>query len=168
MRTSIASSATSTLIEGEIIDLEPATPPHAGTVLYLNHVLFPSLADLAILSVHNPVRLGRFSEPEPDIAVLRRREDFYRSGHPEGKDVLLIIEVADTSARFDREVKMPLYARHGIVEAWLVDLENRHLEVFRDPQAEGYRDIRPVPALDRLWLLALPGIELNLADLFPG
>lgn len=154
------------LIEGEIIDMTPIRKSHAGTVNYLSRVLTTSLGEHTVVATQNPVRLGDLSEPQPDLAVLRFREDFYRSAHPTAADVLLIIEVADTTVRYDSEVKMPLYARHGIVEAWLVDLENRRLRIFRDPQPDGYRDIHTATDLDRLSLQALPDIELNLSDLF--
>jgi len=156
------------LIEGAIIDMTPIGRSHAGTVNYLNDAFSQSLRRRAIVSVQHPIRLGEFSEPQPDLALLRPREDFYRGGHPEAANIFLVVEVADTSLRYDRDVKMPLYARHGIVEAWLVDVTNGRLETFRDPGTDGYRDIRSATFLDRVALLALPEIELNLSDLFPA
>jgi Uma2 family endonuclease len=156
------------LIEGEIIDMTPIGTSHGGTVNYLNRVLTESLGRQAIIAVQNPVRLGAFSEPQPDLMVLRPRGDFYRNEHPRAGDVLLLIEVADTTLRYDREVKMPLYARHGVVEVWLADLENRRLEIFRDPAPQGYRDIQPAAHLDRVPIQSLPDITLNLSELFPG
>jgi Uma2 family endonuclease len=155
------------LIEGEIIDMTPIGKSHGGTVKYLTRILTETLGRKAIISVQDPVRLGDFSEPQPDLMALRPRQDFYRTAHPRTGDVLLLIEVADTTLRYDREVKMPLYARYGVVEAWLVDLENRRLEIFRDPSHQGYRGIRPAANLVRVPVLALPEIGLNLSDLFP-
>ncbi len=85
--------------------------------------------------VQNPVRLSQFSEPQPDLALLRRRDDFYRERHPRADDVLLIVEVAASSLRFDRKKKLPLYARHGIPEIWLVDLGGRRLVRYRSSAA---------------------------------
>jgi len=91
-------------------------------------------ADRALVWVQMPVRLDTHSEPQPDLMLLRRRADFYASGHPEPEDVLLIIEVADASLAYDRDTKMPLYARHGIPEAWLIDVENKHMAIYREPE----------------------------------
>ncbi|MCE2487883.1 MAG: Uma2 family endonuclease [Desulfurellaceae bacterium] len=109
------------LIEGRLIDMAPIGSDHAGQ---LNAVLNRAFARLALVSPQNPIRLSEHSEPQPDFAILRLRADFYRTSHPQPSDVLLVIEVADTSIRHDREVKIPLYARHGIPEVWLLDLHN--------------------------------------------
>ena len=154
------------LIEGEIIDLTPIGSRHAACVDYLNQLLLPALIGEAIVRIQQPIVLGESSEPEPDIALVRHRGDFYGSAHPGAPDVLLIIEVADTSLRYDREVKIPLYARHAVAEVWLVDLEARALRVFRGPTAQGYvegsevRDPSAVRALDA------PGLNLDLSALF--
>ena len=91
-----------------------------------------------MICIHGPVRLSEDSEPQPDFMLLRRRDDFYESAHPEPNDVLLLIEVSDTSTEYDREVKLPLYARYGIAEVWLVGLEAETVETFRSPTADGY------------------------------
>jgi Uma2 family endonuclease len=85
--------------------------------------------------------LGEYSEPQPDIAVLRFREDYYEQAHPSPTDIYLVIEVADTTVRYDREVKIPLYAEHGIPEAWLLDLEQKRLEIYHDPKAGEYQHV---------------------------
>lgn len=134
------------LIEGEIIDMAPIGSEHTSSVKRLNRLFDRAVGEQAIVSVQDPIRLDEHNEPEPDIALLRYREDFYRSTHPGPADVLLIVEVADTSLRYDREIKLPLYARHGIPEVWIVDLENRRLEVHRRPEGETYREqICPAP-----------------------
>ena len=122
------------LIDGEIIDMAPPGSPHAGTVTYLTEVLMRAVDGRAIVLVQNPVRLSQYSEPQPDLALLRPRDDFYRERHPRADDVLLIVEVAASSLRFDRKTKLPLYARHGIPEMWLVDLGGRRLVRYRAPQ----------------------------------
>lgn len=135
------------LLEGEIVEMAAIGSRHAACVNRLNRILSEGLRGRAIISVQNPVRLGDHSEPQPDLAVLRPRPDFYSNSHPGASDVLLLVEVADTSEGYDRDVKIPLYARYGISEVWLVDLSSRSIEVYRDPDPEGYRDIQ----------LAMPG-----------
>ncbi len=154
------------LIDGEIIDMAPIGSPHAGTVTYLINILKIAIGERAIVSPQNPVFLGRHSEPQPDIALLKPRADFYRAKHPSPEDVLLIIEVADTTLRYDREVKAPLYARHGIPELWIVDLENRCLYLYREPGDEGYRQIETIEHPGVLTPLLLPDVPVALTDLF--
>jgi len=130
------------LIEGDIIELDPVTPLHASCVMRFNHFLGRKTNNEYIMSVHNPVRLNEYSETLPDISLLKRRDDFYAGGHPTPPDVLLIIEVADTSLDYDRNIKVPLYARAGIPEVWVVDLASEAVEVFVEPQKGAYQTIR--------------------------
>jgi len=127
------------LIDGEIIDMSPIGALHAAIVDCLVRYLGRSVGDSVIVRCQNPVRLDDVSEPEPDIALLRPRADGYMSAHPSPEDVLVVIEVADTSLAYDLGVKVPLYARHGIPEAWVIDAATRQTRVFREPSAEGYR-----------------------------
>lgn len=153
------------LIEGEIIDMAPIGSEHSAIVKRLKRWFELTVDHYAIVSVQDPIRLNRRNEPQPDIALLRYREDFYRHAHPGPDDVLLIVEVADTSARYDREVKLPLYARHGIPEVWIVDLRERRVDIHRQPEGNAYReswiatgpDIRP---------RALPECRVELSTLF--
>jgi Uma2 family endonuclease len=154
------------LIDGEIIDMAPIGSGHAGTVMALNRLLARALGDRAIVLVQSPVVLPEHSEPEPDLALLRPRQDFYRSGHPLPGDILLIIEVADTRVAYDRDVKIPLYARHGIPEVWLVDLEDRRLHVYTSPSASGYLEHRILAAPGMLAPAELPGCPVDLSGLF--
>jgi Uma2 family endonuclease len=154
------------LIEGEIIDMAPPGSSHAATVHYLTEILVRAVDGRANVLVQNPVRLSQYSEPQPDVALLRRRDDFYRERHPQRGDALLIIEVAATSLRFDRERKVPLYARHGIPEVWLVDLGERRLTRHRGPR-EGVYMLVDVPDLGaRIEVSALAGVEVDLRRLF--
>lgn len=137
----LAPEARVELIEGEIIDMTPIGSAHASRVSRLADLFTSALHGVAIVAVQNPVRLGARSEPQPDLAVLRYREDFYAAAHPAPADIILLVEVADTTARFDREVKVPLYARHGISEVWLLDLEGGVMEVCRAPQGGVYGEI---------------------------
>ena len=124
-----------------------------------------TLGDSANVSIQNPVVLAD-SEPEPDIAILKPRDDFYESQKPRPKDVLLIIEVADSSIEEDREVKAPLYAENGITEYWIVNLDEDCLEVYRSPRANGaYRKKQILGRKDRIEIAALKGTSFAVADL---
>jgi Uma2 family endonuclease len=126
------------LIEGEIVEMSPIGSQHASCVDSLNTLLVMRVGQSARVRVQNPIHLNDFSEPQPDIAVLKLRADRYRDQHPGPEDVLLVIEVADTSAQYDRNVKIPLYGRAGVSEAWLVDLQNEIIEVHTQPGSKGY------------------------------
>ena len=132
----------------------------------LNSLLTRALAGRAILSPQNPVLLADRSQTQPDMAVLRTRTDFYRNSHPVPDDVLLLIEVADTTLSYDRNIKVPLYARHGIPEVWLVDLNARSLEVHRQPTEEGYRELLRPEDSESLTLSRLPDVSIAIIDLW--
>lgn len=117
------------------------------------------------MSVKNPLNLGDDSQPQPDLVLLERADDFYASDGPKPSNVLLLIEVADFTAKYDREVKGPLYARSGIGEFWLVDLEHRKLEVYRDPSSEGYQTKFTLTATDRATCLAFPEEPIALDEI---
>ncbi len=127
------------LVEGEIVQMSPISSRHASCVKRLNDLLTRKLGGHFIISVQDPIRLSEHSEPQPDLAVLAFRQDFYSAEHPTPKDVLLIIEVCETSGEFDRRVKLPIYARAGIPEVWIVDVTQGQIEVYRDPHPEGYQ-----------------------------
>jgi Uma2 family endonuclease len=122
------------LIEGEIFDMVPIGPQHAGMVGLLIQTLTPKVTGKAIINAQNPVILDEYSEPQPDILVLRPRQDFYRDTHPTAAGVILLIEICDTTVSTDRSLKMPLYAQHKIPEVWLIDLPNRCVELYRNPK----------------------------------
>lgn len=153
------------LIEGEIVEMPPIGDRHAGCVNRLNERFVRVFADVAVVAVQNPVRLGEYSEPQPDLALLRRRADFYASGHPAPPDVSLLVEVADASAELDRRVKIPLYARSGIPEAWLIDLQQETLTVYCDPTPDGYRTAQVLHRGDSIAPSAFPDRALAVADL---
>ncbi len=154
------------LIDGQLIDMAPIGSQHAGVVKQLSRLFNLAVGQSALVSTQDPIVLGEHSEPEPDIALLRPRDDFYKSSHPRPEDVRLIVEVADSSIRYDREVKIPLYARHRIPEVWLVDLSAKVLEIYQEPGDGRYqRLIRPTD-LTRVLPLALPQVELDLSTLF--
>jgi Uma2 family endonuclease len=152
------------LLDGEIAEMTPIGSPHAACVDRLNRLLTATVGDRAIVRVQNPIRLDRYSEPQPDLALLRSRDDFYAAAHPGPADVLLVIEVAHTSEPMDRTVKLPLYARSGIPTAWLVVLADDRILLHEGPGPDGYRVARELHRGDRLRLEAL-GIELSVADI---
>jgi Uma2 family endonuclease len=121
------------LIDGEIIDMSPIGVLHAAIVDVLARHFGRRTGESVFVRCQNPLRLDDISEPEPDIAILRPRADFYMTAHPGAADVLLVIEVADTSLAYDLGTKVPLYARHGIPEVWVIDAATRHTRVFRRP-----------------------------------
>ena len=125
------------LIDGEILEMTPIGPPHAWFVDRLNELIVTRLAGRAHVRIQNPVRLGRHTEPQPDL-VVARRSDAYADRHPEPGDILLVIEVADSSLRYDRLEKVPRYGKAGIPEAWLVDVEARTVTVYTGSGPDGY------------------------------
>ena len=153
------------LIRGEIINKMPIGDLHAASVNRLTRVLVARLSSLAIVSVQNPIRLDD-SEPEPDLSLLVPRDDFYGSGKPRPADIILLIEVSDTSLEFDRTVKRPLYAEAGIRELWIVNLEEDCLEVHRDPSSEANTaKSQSCRRGQEVEIAAVPGIKLAVADL---
>ena len=154
------------LIGGELLDMAPIGSDHATTVDRLTKALVMACGDLAIVRVQSPVRLDDLNEPQPDVSILRVRPDGYRFGHPGPADVLLLLEVADSSLRFDRRVKLPLYARFGIPEVWIADLQRRVLETHRTPVDGAYADIAQHTPDGRVSLALPPQAVLTLAGIF--
>ena len=155
------------LIDGELIDMAPIGQGHVGVVNALTHALFMAFAGRAIVSVQNPLRLDLLNEPQPDVAILRPREDFYQRGAlPGPSDVLLVVEVADNSLRYDRTVKLPLYARAGIGEVWIVDLRRRVVETHREPGPDGYAVMATHGPEDTVTPALAPGIAVALRQVF--
>ncbi|MFZ1431025.1 MAG: Uma2 family endonuclease [Geminicoccaceae bacterium] len=131
------------LIEGGIVDMAPIGSAHAGTTDQLSRLVARAFADgLVHVRVQGPLRLDVHNEPEPDLMLLRPRADGYRTGHPTAADVLLLVEVADSSLAYDRGPKLALYARHGVAEVWIVDLAGRSIEVCGKPGPHGYAEQR--------------------------
>ncbi len=127
------------LIHGEIVKMSPVGPRHAGLVNRLNRLLLQLLDERYIISPQNPVRLSFYSEPEPDMAVLYFRDDYYGTQHPEPKDVALLIEVSGSTLEYDSLVKLPLYAKKGIPEYWIIDLQNDRILIHTDPDGTAYQ-----------------------------
>jgi Uma2 family endonuclease len=162
----LAPDARVELIDGDIIDMVPPGTLHATTVDRLSGILVRSAGNRAWVRNQNPVRLSELSEPQPDLALLRSREEHYRRHHPAPADVLLVIEVADTSLRYDRDTKVSLYAVHGIPEMWLVDLRGQRLVRHRAPSQGTYTLIDEPDLGAPLGISALPGIDVDLRQVF--
>ena len=155
------------LIDGDIIDMAPIGPGHEATVGGLTETLVLAFVGRAIVWPQNSIRLGRWSAPQPDLAVLRRRADFYSTGERAGpEDVLLLIEVADSSLRYDRTVKLPLYARAGIAEVWIVDVKRGVVEVSRAPAGDGYAEMTTHQRGESVALSLAPEIVVKLDLIF--
>jgi Uma2 family endonuclease len=150
------------LIDGDILTMAPIGPRHAACVRRLNALLMASpVKDQFVVSVQDPISLpSAASEPQPDIALLAPPLSRYTDRHAEARDVLLLIEVADPSAADDRAKKLPVYARAGISEVWLVDLPNRGIERYRSPSPEGYADVATVGKTATMMPNAVPGLEI--------
>ncbi|MPZ15300.1 MAG: Uma2 family endonuclease [Chloroflexi bacterium] len=153
------------LIEGEIVEMPPIGSRHASCVKRTHQLFARAIGDAAIVSVQDPLRLGDLSEPVPDVMLLRPRADFYAAGHPAAYDVLLLIEVSDTTLTYDQSVKAPLYARHGVSEVWIVDLDRAIVTVHRDPAPNGYRVTETRRRGDRLAPSAFPDSHCAVDDL---
>ncbi len=151
------------LLDGEIIVMAPIGEAHEDGTTRLGSDLTYLLYERAWVRVQNSVRLNDYGLPEPDIAVVRLRDDYHRN-RPTPTDVLLLVEVADTSLEFDREVKLPRYAAAGIPEVWIVNLRARQVEGYSDPVDGTYRSRRMVTAEGSIGPLAFPDVTLAVAD----
>ena len=147
------------LINGQILEMSPIGSRHAAVVDRISNVLKYYLQEKVIVRVQNPVEIDELSEPEPDVCLLKFRKDYYADQHPVPQDILLIIEVADSSLTLDREVKLPLYAKAGITEYWIVNLERNEIEAYRSPQEDIYT-IREI--IRRNKPIDLPNLDLTL------
>ena len=154
------------LIEGEIVEMAPIGSPHLARVNILTRLFVERAGRRAIVSVQNPLVIGDRSVPQPDLALLEPREDEYVRALPTASEVLLVVEVADSTLPFDLRTKMPLYARCGVPEAWVVDVNERVISVFREPGAEGYRTSLTVAPGQKIACMALPDVFIELAELF--
>jgi Uma2 family endonuclease len=155
------------LIDGEMLEMSPLGLKHIAVTNRLNKLFVLALADAAVVSPGCPVDVNEFSEPEPDLCVLRPRTDMYEGKHPEAADVLLLIEVSDSSLAFDLGIKRALYARAAIPEYWIADLPGKLLRVFREPQGDEYLQQTLHPAGSVVRPLAFPSLAVDVAALLP-
>jgi Uma2 family endonuclease len=162
----LAPDARVELIEGQIIDMAPIGKDHQSIVDQLNRALVRTVGDAAIVRVQGSIRLGQWSEPEPDVVLLAPRADFYRSEFALGTDTLLVIEVSDSTLRYDRDDKVPLYAQHGVPEVWIVDVQGAALLVYGDPRGGHYQRHVVLERPAKVAVTQLPGVVLDVAALF--
>jgi Uma2 family endonuclease len=153
------------LLDGVVFDRYPSTPAESGVVNRLFNVLLMPRNSEWLTSVRAPVHLGPKSEPVPDIALLKPRSDFYSTSHPVAPDVLLLVEVADSSLERDREDKLPIYARAGIHEVWIVNLPQQQIEIYREPNAAGYTNVCIASDGDIVSPMEIPAISFPVARL---
>jgi Uma2 family endonuclease len=151
------------LVCGEVIEMSPIGERHAACVDFLTQLITLRLRRSAIVRVQSSIRLDEHSQPQPDISVLKWRDDFYRHAHPKPEDILLVIEVSDTTLEYDTKVKVPLYARAGIPEVWIVNLPDGLIEVYSDPAAGAYQTVRPYARGRRLQSQTLASLRLSVS-----
>lgn len=153
------------LIHGYLVTKMSIGSNHSGMVNRLNRLLGKLLGDAVIVIIQNPVTIHEYSEPEPDVVVAKFRDDYYAGGHPQPEDILLVIEVADSSLAFDRDAKIPLYASCGIPESWLVDLSAGEVTLYRKPDGACYTEHQVCRKGDALPLPGFTDVSLAVADL---
>lgn len=149
------------LLEGELIKMSAVGPRHAACVERLSDYLKDELGKAVAIRHQNPVELNIYSEPEPDLAIIKRRKDYYIDAHPQPHDVLLLVEVADSTLKKDRGVKLSAYAKAGIGEYWIVNLVDDLIEVYTNPSGNSYQNVRLVRRDETLAIQALPAITLR-------
>lgn len=156
------------LLDGQVVEMSPIGNRHSVCVALLTKLFSAQIRDRAEVWVQNPVQLDDFNEPEPDLALVRAPLDRYLSAKPGPEDVFLLIEVSQTSVDADRTIKMPLYAKAGYPEVWLVDLQRRRVEVQRGPKNGRYTDVEILKGTAFASPGAFPDIRIDLASIFPA
>jgi Uma2 family endonuclease len=151
------------LVNGEIVEMTPMGPRHASRTRAIERWLERLVGNEAVVSMQLPINLG-FAEPYPDLSVARWRDDLYAEAHPTPAEVLLLVEVADSTVLYDRNVKSGMYAQAGIAEYWVVDLPRDVVAVFRSPQEKGYADVREHSRGESFISPALGGREVKVED----
>ena len=155
------------LLDGDVITMPPIGDWHASKVMRINNSVLPTVQGRAIVSVQGPVRLDDSSEPEPDVMLLRWRDDFYEGGHPGPADVLLLIEVSDTTVDYDRGAKLAAYAAAGIPEVWITSRRDRRIESYADPTGDEYATVRYYGAGESISPRAFPDVVLQVDQIIP-
>jgi Uma2 family endonuclease len=154
------------LIEGEILEMAPIGRKHSSLTARLNERFVLALAQSATVIVGGPVNLGQFSEPQPDLMLLRRRADFYWERIPEAADILLLIEVSDSSLAFDQGAKRALYARNAVPEYWVIDVQARLVVAYLEPTETGYTRTLEYAAAECVSPQAFPELKLTVSEIF--
>lgn len=154
------------LIDGDMIKEPGINPPHSAVTAKLNKLFVLSVGDSAIVSPGGSIRLGEFSLPQPDLLLLGSREDYYWGQRPMVSDVLLLVEISEGSLAYDQSTKRSLYARYGVREYWVVDVQGRRVYVYRDPTADGYVQVLECTEADSVSPRALPAVNIRVGTLF--
>lgn len=154
------------LIEGDLVDMEAGNAAHAGARNLLSEMFVLAAQDAGVVSVQNALRISDLNLPQPDLVLLKPHAQHYSTRLPTVKDVLLLIEVSDSTLRYDRETKTPIYARHGVPEVWIVDVNGRQVLRYREPALEGYRQVDGISGVCAPQLLL--GCRIDLDRLFPN
>jgi Uma2 family endonuclease len=155
------------LIDGDIIEMPPIGPAHATIVTRLSTLLTRAVGDWATVRTQSPILVGQTSEPEPDLALVKPRDVYYHR-HPEAEDILLVCEVSQSSAAYDRIKKGRLYSRAWIPEYWLIDIPRQQVEVYRSPGPDGYREKQELHKGDSVSPLALPELTIQVGQILGG
>lgn len=153
------------LLDGEIRVMSPIGPRHAALVNRLNAAITRQLGATVIVSIQNPIQLNDYSEPQPDLALLHPRDDYYATAHPCPDDIILVIEIADTSLPYDRDEKLPRYADAGIAEAWLIDVSAQTITQYTQPRNGTYRSRLTITNDETIVAQALPELQISVAHL---
>jgi len=156
------------LVNGEIVEMSPIGKRHRSSVYALGHLLSLQLGDRAIVGVQNAVLLDNCREFQPDVTILNSSDDFYLSNPPGPDDVLLLVEVSDSSLTYDRDVKLSLYAGAGIPEFWIVNIPDGVVEVYTEPSDDGYQSRRVFSVEDNVSPSAFPDISLSVSRIVPA
>jgi len=154
------------LIDGEMLEMAPIGRKHSAITARLNERFVLALAQSATVLVGGPVNLGKFSEPQPDLMLLKRRADFYSERIPEAADILLLVEVSDTSLAFDQNSKLTLYARNAVPEYWVIDVEGAIVVTYREPTGTGYARKLEFTGAESLSPQAFPALKLTVREIF--
>lgn len=162
----LAPDARVELIDGEIVDMPPMGPRHGGTADLLNYRFMKAVGDAAMVSSQRTLILGKYDAPEPDLMLLRPRADFYRRSHPTPDEILLVLEISDSTWRYDREIKAPLYARHGVSDLWIVNLRKQELHCFRGPRGGEFAEVVTITNPEFVPVLSLGNVSVDMTGLF--
>jgi Uma2 family endonuclease len=154
------------LLDGEIIVMSPIGPFHVGLVIKLTQLLSTLLGTTGLVSVQNPIHLNQFGEPQPDIAIILPRDDGYTMALPTPNDILLLIEVSDSSLTYDREQKLPQYALAGIAEVWIIDVQKQVIEQYTKPFEDQYTQLTKVLLGHPITATTVPALSFSTDRIF--
>ena len=154
------------LIEGELIEMGKIGKRHAACVDRLNDLFRDKFGKRVLVRSQNPIQLSDYSQPQPDLAILTRKSDYYETAHPTPDDIFLLVEVADTTIKFDQEIKIPLYAKHNILEVWLVNLNQEIVEVYYQSNINSYTTKKIFTKKQIISPISFPEIKINVSEIF--